>query len=137
MPTYRTDFQLEYPVKDMNAAQAYLDDPQLGRYLHSFLEDNGMPDTAQKIISIAWSLLDVDSGYITLETNDYLNDNESKEISDWICGQNSDGLGEGFEQQPFASYDLNEENESDDDYYEEWVMASFDWQYNNYPLILQ
>jgi hypothetical protein len=58
-----------------------------------------------------------------------LTDEESKQISEWISGQNSDGLGEGFEQQSFAEIEGDDEND-------DWAMASFDWQTNPCTLVV-
>lgn len=46
-----------------------------------------------------------------------------------IRGQNSDGLGESFEQQGFEGDDYEE-----DDYGNYCDMAEFDWATNKYPL---
>ena len=54
--------------------------------------------------------------------------------------QNSDGLGEGFEQQSFASYEIEDDYNcgyDEDEYIEpEYVMASFDWETNDYEFTL-
>lgn len=68
--------------------------------------------------------------------NRELTDAELKQLGDEVSGQNSDGLGEGFEQQPFAEgereddgyYDDNDEWVEEDDF----VMVSFDWQTNDH-----
>lgn len=138
MYTYQTKFYLLADVLDLNDAQAYLEEDNMLNYF-----DN--EQIKRKLQSIEWHLVDEGSGYIEVIANTELSDNELEEISAYISGQNSDGLGEGFEQKDFASYDAalideyGNENSSlawDDDYEEDWVMASFDWQNNDYKLEL-
>lgn len=120
--TYCTDFTLTNPVNDFEAAQAYLTDDDMTKYWKRKHEQS-------KVIKIQWDLTDEQTGHIVVITNDELTSNEANELSNWIRGQNSDGLGEGFEQQDFAwiSYD-DEEDEGE--------MASFDWDTNDYKLVL-
>jgi len=120
--TYCTDFTLTNPVNDLEAAQAYLTDDDMTKYWKREHKQS-------KVIKIQWDLIDEQSGHIVVITNDELIANEADELSDWISGQNSDGLGEGFEQQNFAwiSYD-DEEDEGE--------MASFNWETNDYKLVL-
>lgn len=130
---YRTNFNLTYPVNDFDAAYSYLTEDDMTEYLLD--DDRG----CSKVESIRWELVDEQSGYIEVITNELLTDDEKKNISDWIRGQNSDGLGEGFEQQRFAEYQEEEDwyDEDEDEYYEgEWVSASFDWSTNPYRLTL-
>lgn len=138
MYTYQTKFYLLADVKDLNDAQAYLEEDNMLNYF-----DN--EQIKRKLQSIEWQLVDEGSGYIEVIANTELNDNELEEVSAYIAGQNSDGLGEGFETQDFANYDAalideygNENSELAwaDDYEEDWVMASFDWQNNDYKLEL-
>ena len=44
-------------------------------------------------------------GKITCELDEPLNMDEQVELAEWISGQNSDGLGEGFEQRPVKTSD--------------------------------
>ena len=143
--TYTTDFYLACDVLDLCEAQEYLTEDDMTKYA---LEDMGIPKSGRdKIEHIEWHLTQENKGYIEVKTNNYLTEKESKAISDWISGQNSDGLGEGFEQQDFAYYDTNDyygndyysDEDEDEDYYDDcnWVMASFDWQTNDYVLKLQ
>ena len=139
MFTYRTYFKLTASVNDFEEARNYLSEDDMTQYLK---EDYRCPSSLQGVvISIDWILRDEQSGYIELKTNRELDDKELEWISDWVSGQNSDGLGEGFEQQDFACYNANdynsyysdyEDEDSDDDY----VMASFDWQTNDYKFEL-
>lgn len=138
MYTYQTKFYLLADVLDLNDARAYLEEDNMLNYF-----DN--EQIKRKLRSIEWHLIDEGSGYIEVIANTELSDNELEEISAYISGQNSDGLGEGFEQQDFANYDNalfdeygneNYELMLEDDYEEDWVMASFDWQNNDYKLEL-
>ena len=125
MYIYRTYFKLDAPVLDKEEAQDYLSEDEMVSYLD---KDDIGSSVIEAIEDIYWVLKDEQSGYIELKTNRKLSDKELKPISEWVSGQNSDGLGEGFEQQDFANYPLDEDDEYDD----EWVMASFDWQTNDY-----
>lgn len=136
MIRYETNFTLLEPVIDFDAATAYLAEDRMLDYF----DDKSI---AKKLESIDWVLSDEQSGKIIVLANEALSEDECAIISRWISGQNSDGLGEGFEQQDFAEYDENRFDEYgnkvniwdlDDDYEENWVMASFDWQTNAYPL---
>jgi len=91
---YETNFHLEAPVNDFEAAQAYLSDDDMTQYI---------PDELKDVVKdVKWELDDEESGHISFKTTRELTAEESKKMSDWIDGQNSDGLGEGFEQQDFA-----------------------------------
>ena len=153
MTTYETRFNLEAPVLNISDANRYLRSDDMTKYLREEIEyltgkDNSRPDRKAlgsieptSIKRIEWLLETDDSGRIRLDTEEPLSKEQLKAVSSWISGQNSDGLGEGFEQQDFASY-LSEEFENydpewDEDYYDNddaWVMASFDWKTNDYEL---
>lgn len=129
-------------------AQEYLQEPDMTEYL-----DNDWMQ--ESIVFIGWTLSG--DGYnwrVDAYTTRELRDDELKELSAWVSGQNSDGHGEGFEQQDFAWRDESAEDEdcyqcsgtgrSDDDtddcmvcegdgviYGEEdGHMCSFDWEKN-------
>ena len=125
---YQTMFRLAYPVLDMEEAQNYLSEDNMTDYLHQDLKF-----TQDAVNLIQWRLKDEQSGVIYLECRRKLSNDESKKISEWITGQNADGLGEGFEQQDFAFYNDSDENDDEDGC---WVMASFDWETNSYELEL-
>lgn len=135
---YETEFNLAAPVNDINAAQTYLLEDDMTNYLTQSIKREArrdkVDDFSDAIIDIKWLLYDEQSGVIRLQSSRLLNQNELDFVSDWISGQNSDGLGEGFEQQDFAwmLYD----NDDDDEYYSDGEMASFDWKTNNYKLHL-
>jgi len=128
---YRTYFQLVDSVNDFDSAYDYLLKDDMTKYLLN--DDRG----SDKVISVKWILETENSGVIEVKTNEKLSDEEMTNISEWIGGQNSDGLGEGFEQQDFANYYVGDDGD-DLDYYndDDWVMASFDWETNNYDLEL-
>lgn len=128
---YKTNFNLVCPVNDMAEAQNYLQEDDMTKYLIDSLRyDKVDEQEIAKISNIYWALRDEQSGYILLTTTDVLPMNVLDKISDWVSGQNSDGLGEGFEQQPFAEY--RDEYYDDEDEYSEYNMASFDWETNDY-----
>ena len=136
MYTYYTVFNLTNPVLDIDKANNYLHENNMTNFLINDVKSN--PDNkiisnlTSKIEHIQWNLIKDDFGNIIVKTNQKLSNKEALFISDWITGQNADGLGEGFEQQDFAWY-------IDDDCPEEGstIMASFDWQTNDYCLILE
>lgn len=144
--TYTTKFTLTDPVLDLESANDYLTEDDMVDYFDEYYEIGVNEDLVKKVISINWELQTRDSGKITVKTNALLTYKERKAVSEWIKQQNSDGLGEGFESQDFANYDVNRHDydgneisvwDLDDDYEEYWVMASFDWQTNDYKLELQ
>ena len=63
----------------------------------------------EKIKSMYWGFEGYDGclyGKVDVELNEPLTKEEVEQIKDYICGQNSDGLGEGFEQREIRiSYD--------------------------------
>lgn len=135
MFNYITNFNLTENVNNLIDAQYYLTENDMTVYLKNDIKDESFRN---KIEHIEWDLRNEYSGIIKVITNDKLTDKESNFISEWIYGQNADGIGEGFEQQPFAYYRDNSWNRADswDDDYEEgdYIMASFDWQTNEYKL---
>lgn len=128
---YRTNFTLLACVQNFKAAHKYLTEDDMTKYLLN--DDRG----CDKVVYVRWELVDECSGYIEVVTTEPLTEEESANISSWISGQCSDGLGEGFEQQDWACY-IDEDNEDeywdDEDYCDNYVMASFDWQTNDYKL---
>lgn len=131
MYVYRTYFTLVACVNDLSAAQEYLTEDDMTVYLK---DDNRIPEDVRNAVEkIEWHLTDECSGNIELQTNRALSADELKPISEFVSGQNSDGLGEGFEQQEFANYeDEGLEGYDESDWDNEWIMASFDWKTNEY-----
>lgn len=93
-----------------------------------------------KIASMTWFLMEElygnpYSGFIVVDCYEPLTEAEKSELSNYIRGQNSDGLGENFEQD-FSWYEeLDDEDDEDGwggDY--EPRMCSFDWYHNKYTL---
>ncbi|MBR4623979.1 MAG: hypothetical protein IKO56_00410 [Alphaproteobacteria bacterium] len=133
---YKTNFNLECPVLDIQEANDYLQEDDMTKYLlDSLRNDKVTPEEIEKVEDIYWTMTSNDTGSIVLTANDKLLPATLDKISEWVSGQCSDGLGEGFEQQPFANYE-----DKDGDYYDgseeevepEWCMASFDWETNKY-----
>lgn len=114
---YITDFTLSFPVNDIDAADEYLQDDVMLDYF----DEGPLKD---KLISIEWYMKNDYQGYITVASTEELTREELDEISEFISGQNSDGLGEGFSQQDFAEVDI----------YGEPQQATFDWEANEYHL---
>ena len=107
---YQTPFQLTAPVLDLDEAKAYLDKSNL-QMCDMFSwdmeyddEERIHADFSDKITSISWMLNDALSGSIRITTDEDLTEDELSYLSKWVEEQSSDGIGEGFRQQSFASY---------------------------------
>lgn len=109
--------------KNFGAADAFLRSEEMAQYLDDHLRE--------KVTKVEWNLESTDEGTIDVEAKRELTPDELAELSDWIRGQCSDGLGESFEQRDFAQvYDYEEDWGE-----EECVgMISFDWEFNDYKL---
>lgn len=73
-----------------------------GKGMEQYFYDN--PDIESKLESIVWGFEIFDNklyGVTTVELAEPIDEDEINELREWISGQNSDGLGEGFEQQDF------------------------------------
>ena len=133
MFNYVANFNLTDEINEelFDDAVSYLIEDDMAQYVPENLK--------AKIVSVEWVLEELDKGKIVIWANELLSEEEENELSDWIAGQCSDGLGEGFEQQPFAEiggsdYDYYDE---DDEYYEdEFYMVSFS-RADEYKLILK
>ena len=78
------------------------------RVIENALDDDDMLEymwdedgPKEKIKSMYWGFEDYNGclyGKVDVELNESLTSVEVEQIKDYICGQNSDGLGEGFEQ---------------------------------------
>jgi hypothetical protein len=91
---YSRQFSMDAPVNDFEAANQYLTEDDMTQYLPENLKE--------KINKVEWQLDDESSGEIIVMANKELSEEEENQLKEWIDGQNSDGLGEGFEQQEFA-----------------------------------
>lgn len=141
---YRTEFRLEAPVNDINAARKFLEDNSelLLKLLRDDIGAKFLEAADSKFVSITWNLVDEDSGYIEVVTTEELWDQALDAISQWIRGHCADGVGETFEQMDFANYNtlgdswMFDDEEEEMEYEASWVMASFDWRTNKYKLRL-
>lgn len=73
-----------------------------GQGMEQFFDSNA--DVQSKLKSIVWNFEEFDGklyGVTTAELSGEINAKGIADLKDWISGQNSDGLGEGFEQQDF------------------------------------
>lgn len=121
--------QLTGTVNDVAAAQAYLAEDNMTRYLE---------DVAPSVLDIRWELdADGHNYRVIAISHRELTLKENEELTEWVRGQHSDGLGEGFEQQDFATDEEPEEPEYDEDDESTWCgdmdqfdMVSFDWKTN-------
>ena len=91
----------DYILENMSDVESELDGySQLGgKNMACYFNDN--PSIKDKLISMDWGICEINDtpyGYVDVVLNAALDDNEIQELKEWITGQNSDGLGEGFEQ---------------------------------------
>lgn len=73
-----------------------------GQGMEQFFDSNA--DVQSKLKSIVWNFEEFDGklyGVTTAELSGEIDAKGMADLKDWISGQNSDGLGEGFEQQDF------------------------------------
>lgn len=108
MPIYQTKGNLTDYISIENVQQAndYLQADDMTQYLDDPLE--------AVIERVQWHLhSDGNKYHVEAYASRELTEDELKQLADWVSGQNSDGLGEGFEQQDFAwisdAYDGDEE----------------------------
>ena len=131
---YSTNFNLtdEIYIEFFEDAVSYLIEDNMAQYVPCYLK--------AKIVSVEWVLEERDEGVIVIWTKELLSEEEKDELSEWIAGQCSDGLGEGFEQEPFAEiggYDEYYDEEDEDGYYEvDFCRVSFS-RTDKYKLVLQ
>ena len=135
MKIYRTNFELKYGgVLDLEEAQKYLSENDMTKWLLLYLADdytatyldpNILSKLKENVVSIEWILENEEKGYIELQAKRELTTEELDIISGWVIGQNSDGLGEGFEQQEFAIHEDCWYNEDEDDYQIEYYSTGF------------
>lgn len=144
---YETHFSLEYPVNDFDAAKDWLTKTStelrdiLAFHIQCDKDENHIDNFGPNVQSISYQLEDTDSGKIQITTDIPLKQNQLVYLSNWLTGQNADGIGESFEQRPFALWHDNGYGDYEEGDYEEYcdeepIMASFDWESNSYPLAL-
>ena len=117
---YRMNFSLTDNVTDFYDANDYLHDDDMTQYFTCEYRDEEMQAMKNILAHVEWSLTDVNEGHIDVITSAPLSDHQISLVMDEISGQNSDGLGEGFEQQDFANYTEYEEYDC------EWIEPTFD-----------
>ena len=123
---YLTSFKLLCPVVDLKRAKRFLKRDKMTPYFYGAYE---IPlATKKKVKEIKWVLDTDQEGHIELKCFDTLSEKELASISKWVLGQNSDGLGEIFEQMPFAYYKDPKGTAQ---------IASFDWRTNPYNFTLK
>lgn len=125
--------------EDVAAAQEYLTSDDMTQYL---LDPTwGEKELIGKVGHIEWKL--EGDGYhwsVRVYALRELTDDELRVLGEWVSGQNSDGLGEGFEQQDFAASDCGECWACEDrsgwgNACEEPSMCSFDWETNEHKFV--
>jgi hypothetical protein len=122
--TYRATGRLTHPVSDLAAARRFLRCEETGMTVHIW------QDRRDGVHRVSWDLLDEQTWEVTLVADRDLPDEQLRLLSEWISGQNSDGLGEGFEQQPFAEHGSPDDWYGEDGEIEDMQMSSFDWETN-------
>lgn len=68
----------------------------------------GNENVKNKMVSAEWTVEESDGelyGCVHVRLREELTEEEEKSLKDWIVGQNADGFGEGFEQQPLETED--------------------------------
>jgi len=133
MPIYRTSGKLTGVIEPENVADAqkYLDEPGPVA-MAGFLDES-----LRAVEFLEWRLDGNGRDYtITAVATRELTDAELKDLSSEVQGQNSDGLGEGFEQQDFAWREDDDCGvcdgcENDFACESEGNMISFDWETND------
>lgn len=75
--------------------------------MYFWCHDPGLNDSIHgKLLTAVWSVQEMDGslyGRVEVTSTAPLTPEESEAMKDWICGQNSDGFGEGFEQRPIET----------------------------------
>lgn len=101
---YEADAAMLVAHKDsIKAAMAKEQAPELGDMAQYFYGDEG---AEHKLVSAEWTAECINGrlyGKIVCSLKAPLADNEKETLKDWIEGENSDGLGEGFEQRPIPT----------------------------------
>ena len=122
---YIAYFDLDGTPEDYVGACEYLEEDEMLNYYDG--------PGKEKIKCIDWCLTGTwsySSGFVLVDTYDELTEEESAAITNFSRGQNSDVLGEGFEQNFYYldDYDTDEDGNPIE------RMCCFDWPDNNYKL---
>jgi len=128
MPIYQSTGQLTDYIEPGNvaAAQAYLAEDAMAQYLDAPLRE--------VVERLEWRLNGNGHDYVVeAVTTRELTEKELEQLASEVSGQNSDGLGEGFEQQEFAETGACGACDACEygDACEDAGMISFDWQTND------
>lgn len=103
---YCKDASPEYLAWHEDEIRAALkDEIHEGENMADYIHDDAL---SQKITSAQWDIAKIGHtvyGKITCELRAPLTEDEQEDLIDWITGQNSDGLGEGWEQRPVQTDD--------------------------------
>lgn len=92
----------QWAIEDAIEIDRRSNDVDMAEY---FNNDDGVK---AKLVSAKWGVEDYRGrlfGKIECSLKEELTDAETEILTDWICGQNSDGWGEGFEQHPIDTED--------------------------------
>ena len=99
---------LEITNRDLNRfkfdIEAFMETYQVddGRGMEQYFDDTDNAEVASRLKAMKWGFESFDGelyGMVTVELTEPVSEEGIKALKDWISGQNSDGLGEGFEQQ--------------------------------------
>lgn len=106
------EYDDEYPISNHEILE-YLDnvESELDEYqrfdntsMVEIFNDENLIDT--KLKSMLWGVCEIEGkayGFVEVEMDKPLTPREIDTLTDWISGQNSDGLGESFEQRPIET----------------------------------
>lgn len=98
----------DYIIANMDEVESELQGYTMldGKNMADYYNDNSV--IKEKLVSMDWGICEINDtpyGNVDVVLNAPLNDSEVDELKDWISGQNSDGLGEGFEQREIETDD--------------------------------
>lgn len=91
-------FLLEYQDDIQEAVECYQSIDDMAQFFKR------SDSVKEKLASIVWSVDEMDGklyGRVNVRLKEPLTEGETEILKEWINGQNSDGLGEGFEQRAF------------------------------------
>ena len=119
MYRYQLEFKLSEPLRfeHLEEANEYLHDNDMTQFFTCEFRSPEQQAMKDILAHVEWKLKDVNGGVVDIITSSPLTDRQKNLVYGEILGQNTDGLGEGFEQQDFANWREEEER------YIEWVDA--------------